>query len=67
MLAGIELIHMIRKGQFTLESAEAMSFADQFLRRLESTVRVEGCSTVPGQSCGLIINATEPTKAILFV
>ena len=29
-LAGIELIHMIRKGQFVFDGAEAMSFADQF-------------------------------------
>ena len=30
LLAGIELIHMIRKGQFAIDGAEAMSFADQF-------------------------------------
>ncbi|WP_332878006.1 IS6 family transposase [Massilia sp. S19_KUP03_FR1] len=30
VLAGIELIHMIRKGQFAIKGAEAMSFADQF-------------------------------------
>ena len=30
VLAGIELIHMIRKGQFTINGADAMSFADQF-------------------------------------
>jgi putative transposase len=30
VLAGIELMHMIRKGQFATGSAEAMSFADQF-------------------------------------
>jgi len=30
VLAGIELIHMIRKGQFVFDGAEAMSFADQF-------------------------------------
>jgi len=30
VLAGIELIHMISKGQFVFDSAEAMSFADQF-------------------------------------
>ena len=29
ILAGIELMHMIRKGQFILKS-EGMSFADQF-------------------------------------
>jgi putative transposase len=30
VLAGIELMHMIRKGQFEIEGADAMSFADQF-------------------------------------
>jgi putative transposase len=30
ILAGIELIHMIRKGWFAIDGAEAMSFADQF-------------------------------------
>ena len=30
ILAGIELMHMIRKGQFAMEGSETMSFADQF-------------------------------------
>ncbi len=30
ILAGIELMHMIRKGQCALEGREEMSFADQF-------------------------------------
>ena len=30
VLAGIELMHMIRKGQFEIHGAKAMSFADQF-------------------------------------
>ncbi|WP_426197744.1 IS6 family transposase [Massilia sp. DWR3-1-1] len=30
VLAGIELIHMIRKGQFAIDSADELSFADQF-------------------------------------
>ena len=30
VLAGIELMHMIRKGQFAIDGVEAMSFADQF-------------------------------------
>ena len=30
VLAGVELMHMIRKRQFTIDSAAAMSFADQF-------------------------------------
>lgn len=30
VLAGIEPIHMIRKGQFPIDDTEAMSFTDQF-------------------------------------
>ena len=30
VLAGIELMHMIRKGQFAMDGVEAMSLADQF-------------------------------------
>ena len=30
VLAGIELMHMIRKGQFAIDGTDAMSFADQF-------------------------------------
>ena len=30
VLAGIELMHMIRKGQFMMEGCDSMSFADQF-------------------------------------
>ena len=33
VLAGIELMHMIRKGQFMLEGCNEMSFADQFYAR----------------------------------
>lgn len=29
-LAGVELMHMIRKGQFTIDGADVMSFSDQF-------------------------------------
>ena len=28
--AGIELIHMIRKGQFVIDGVDALSFAEQF-------------------------------------
>jgi putative transposase len=28
--AGVELMHMIRKGQFVIDAAASMSFADQF-------------------------------------
>ena len=30
VLAGVELMHMIRKGQFAINGADTMSFADQF-------------------------------------
>jgi putative transposase len=38
VLAGIELMHMIRKGQFAIDGADAMSLADQFYA-LAGTVR----------------------------
>jgi transposase-like protein len=30
VLAGVELMHMIRKGQFVIDGAATMSFADQY-------------------------------------
>jgi putative transposase len=46
VLAGIELMHMIRKDQFAIDGAEAMSIADQF-SALARTVRwFELCSVV---------------------
>jgi putative transposase len=30
VLAGVELMHMIRKGQFVIDGAASMPFADQF-------------------------------------
>jgi putative transposase len=30
VLAGVELMHMIRKGQFAINGTDAMSFDDQF-------------------------------------
>lgn len=30
VLAGVELMHMIRKGQFVIDGTASMSFADQF-------------------------------------
>jgi putative transposase len=30
VLAGIKLMHMIRKGQFAIDATDEMSFADQF-------------------------------------
>jgi putative transposase len=30
VLSGIELVHMIRKGQFAIDGTDAMSFANQF-------------------------------------
>jgi putative transposase len=30
VMAGIELIHMVRKGQFAIDGTEAMLLADQF-------------------------------------
>jgi putative transposase len=30
VLAGVELMHLIRKGQFVVDGAASMAFADQF-------------------------------------
>jgi putative transposase len=30
VLAGVELMHMVRKGQFTIDGAATMLFANQF-------------------------------------
>jgi putative transposase len=38
VLAGIELMHMIRKGRFILKGSDEMSFADQFYA-LERQIR----------------------------
>ncbi len=35
ILAGIELMHMIRKGQMMMEGAAKMSFVDQFYALVE--------------------------------
>jgi transposase-like protein len=40
VLAGIELMHMVRKGQFMMEDCDGMSFADQFYT-LAGQVRTE--------------------------
>ena len=39
VLAGIELMHMIRKGQFAIDGAEVVSFADKFLHWQEWSVQ----------------------------
>ena len=43
VLAGIEPIHMIRKGQFTIDGADPMSFAEQF-SKLAGMVRPASAS-----------------------
>jgi len=47
VLAGIELINMIRKGKFAIAGDEAMSFANQFLRLHEWLVQFRRCSAIP--------------------
>ena len=48
-LAGIELMHMIRKGQLLLEGCSVLSFADQFdaLARQDKSVPLEEWGFVP--------------------
>ena len=38
VLTSIELMHMIRKGQFAVDGATAMSFADQFMRWRDKSI-----------------------------
>jgi len=50
VLAGIELVHMIREGQFAINGANAMSFADNFSTLAGMLCPVERDSTLPGNS-----------------
>ena len=49
VLADIELMNMIRKGQFMLKGCNEMSFADQFLRWQDKSVLSEGPAFVPAK------------------
>ncbi len=53
-------MHMLRKSQFEIHSAKAMSFADQFSAIAEWSVQCDTRSSVFGQFPPLINNATEP-------
>ena len=46
VLAGIELMHMIRKGQLMLKGCNEMSFADQFYAMAGKSVQSEGLAFV---------------------
>ena len=67
VLAGIELMHMIRKGQFAIDGLADMSFAAKFYA-LAGQVRPAakqqrdrtGHCAIAGKFCLLINNATEP-------
>jgi putative transposase len=67
VLAGIELMHMIRKDQFAIDGAEACRSLTNFLRWQEWSVQFERCSAVPGKSRRLINNATEPSSQYLML
>jgi hypothetical protein len=60
VLAGGELMHMIRKVQFAIDGADAMSFADQFYA-LAGQVRpvLRHCSSSPGKFRLRFANPTE--------
>jgi putative transposase len=60
VLAGIELMHMIRKGQFEFGGADAMSLADQFYALGDWSVPFELRSAIREKSRLLTNNATEP-------
>ena len=61
VLAGIELMHLIRKGQLAIDGTDAMSFAHQFYALAVMVRQFERCSAFPGKFRRLINNATEPT------
>jgi hypothetical protein len=44
-LAGIELLHVIRKGQFLMMGCEGMSFADQFYTLAGQVLRLYQVTT----------------------
>ena len=46
MLAGIELMHMIRKGQLMLEGCIELSFAVNFMHWQDKSVQFEGLALV---------------------
>ena len=57
VLAGFELMHMIRKGQFAMNGTDGMSFADQFMPSRAKSVLLEGQCTMPDKFGSLINNA----------
>lgn len=61
VLAGIEMIHMIRKGQFAIDGADAMSLADQFLGWQGWSVALDKDSALPGRFRLSFNNSTEPS------
>ena len=60
LLAGIELMHMIRKGQLMMEVGNERSFADQFYALAEKTVPLEKLALNPSKSRSSVANATQP-------
>lgn len=50
LLAGIELMHMIRKGQLMMEGYNARSFADQFYALAGKSVAFEELASIPTQN-----------------
>lgn len=51
VLAGVKLMHMIRKGQFTIDSAAVMSFADQFYSLEDESAQCKWSMLSTGNPC----------------
>jgi transposase-like protein len=60
ILSGIEIMHMIRKGQMIMEGADQMSFAEQFMLWQDNCVKTNCTSDKIRQIPDSVINATEP-------
>src|SRR5450759_2386900 len=59
-LAGIELRHMIRKGQFMMQGCAERSVANRFYALAGNSVQSEGPTSFPPETRSSDRNATEP-------
>ena len=65
VLAGIELMHMIRKGQLMLQGCSELSFADQFYALAGKIRLFEELAFVLPETRSSAGNATEPIMALV--
>ena len=63
VLAGIELMPMIRQGQFTIDGAAVMSFADRFIRWQGKCAQCKRRHAQHGKIRARLNTATGPSSA----